>query len=394
MKKKVLIGFGTRPEAVKMSPLILALRGSADFEPIVVTTGQHTEMLDQVLSVFDIKADHSLVLERSSNDLAELNARLIELASGVIAEVKPEVVCVQGDTSTTFALALAAFFQKVKVVHLEAGLRTSDRFSPFPEEINRRLTTVLADLHLAPTKIAAHNLKLEGVASEKIIVTGNTVIDALLSVVARDLVLETLEVSAVLNSGRPYVLVTMHRRESWGDPMFAVSQAIGALARRYPTYDFVIPLHPNPVVQKAMRSGVEGQENVIITAPVPYGDFCKLMSGSKVILTDSGGIQEEAPSLGKPVLVARDTTERPEAVLAGTAKLVGIDFENIVSSVSELLDDPVKYNEVAKIANPFGDGSAALRTISALRFLFSMSVKPTDFDASSQTCVPGEPLAS
>lgn len=379
MKKRVLIGFGTRPEAVKMAPLILALRNSADFHPIVVTTGQHLEILDQVLAVFGIKADHSLVLERTSNDLAELNSKLIEISSAAIARLAPDVVCVQGDTTTTFAMALASFFHKIKVVHLEAGLRTSNKYSPFPEEINRRLTTTLADLHLAPTSIAAANLRADGVDPKNIVVTGNTVIDALLEVVNGDLPYETGVVPEILASNRPFVLVTMHRREAWGKPMEIVSSAIGELATRYPNYDFVMPLHPNQIVQESMRFGVKGRKNVIITDPIPYGDFCKLMNGSKIIITDSGGIQEEAPSLGKPVLVARDTTERPEAIMAGTAKLVGVDKQNIVNSTAELIDDNDKYISVARTANPFGDGYAALRSIGALKYLFSMSIKPLDF---------------
>ena len=381
--KKVLVGFGTRPEAIKMAPLILALQKSDEFEPFVVTTGQHLEMLDQVLDVFGIQVDMRLSLERTSADLASLNAKLIELSSSVLTEVSPDVVCVQGDTATTFAMALAAFFHKTKLVHLEAGLRTSNKFSPFPEEINRRLTTVLADLHLAATELAAQNLIREGVDAQDIVITGNTVIDALLDVVSRQLPYETTDVPTIVNSGRSFVLVTMHRRESWGDPMRVVSQAIGELARRYPDLDFVMPLHPNQVVQDAMRSGIVGLSNVIVIDPVPYSDFCLLMKASKIILTDSGGIQEEAPSLGVPVLVARDTTERPEAIYAGTAKLVGLERSVIVASVSELLDDDLRYLRVAQIANPFGDGRAAVRSVDSLRYLFSLDKKPDNFEAIS-----------
>lgn len=383
MKKRVLIGFGTRPEAIKMAPLVKVMQQSADFDSIVLTTGQHKEMLRQVLDVFGIIPDYEIELIRKSPDLAELTTALIEIADRVIVEASPDVVCVQGDTTTTFALSLVAFYHKIKVVHLEAGLRTDSKFSPFPEEINRRLTSTLADLHLAPTPISAANLIREGVDEAKIVITGNTVIDALLSVVNGSFPFETEIVPKILSDKREFVLVTMHRREAWGEPMVMVSKAIGELAKTFKDLDFVLPLHPNQLVQEAMRSGVSGLENVIITEPVPYGDFCRLMNGAKMVITDSGGIQEEAPSLGKPVLVARDTTERPEAVLAGTAKLVGTQPSQIVAEASRLLSDPQYFRSIAQIANPFGDGSAALRSLMAIGYLFGMALKPADFVADS-----------
>ncbi|MDA8026370.1 MAG: UDP-N-acetylglucosamine 2-epimerase (non-hydrolyzing) [Actinomycetota bacterium] len=379
MAIRALVGFGTRPEAIKMAPMVKALQGDPLFDIDVVTTGQHTSILRQVLDVFSIEPTLELELVRSTNSLGELTSKLMELATSAIEKISPDVVIVQGDTTTTFVLALAAFYAKTKVVHLEAGLRTSNPYSPFPEEINRRITSQLADLHLAPTSIAARNLLNEAIPKERIVTTGNTVIDALLEVIGGGYNLETTEVPDILASNRRYILVTMHRRESWGEPMVQVSTALGKIAKKYPEFDLVLPLHPNELVQSAMRSGLDGASNVKIISPAPYVDFCRLMNGATLILTDSGGIQEEAPSLGKPVLVARDTTERPEAIAAGVAKLVGTDPVDVVREITRLLDDGDYYNSIARRSNPFGDGKAAIRSAEAVKWLFGQSDRPSDF---------------
>ncbi len=379
MAIRALVGFGTRPEAIKMAPMVKALQGDPLFDVNVVTTGQHTSILRQVLDVFSIEPTLELELVRSTNSLGELTSKLMELATSAIEKISPDVVIVQGDTTTTFVLALAAFYAKIKVVHLEAGLRTSNPYAPFPEEINRRITSQLADLHLAPTSIAARNLLNEAIPKERIVTTGNTVIDALLEVIGGGYNLETTEVPDILASNRRYILVTMHRRESWGEPMVQVSTALGQIAKKYPEFDLVLPLHPNELVQSAMRSGLDGASNVKIISPAPYVDFCRLMNGATLILTDSGGIQEEAPSLGKPVLVARDTTERPEAIAAGVAKLVGTDPADVVREITRLLDDGEYYNSIARRSNPFGDGKAAVRSAEAIKWLFGQSDRPSDF---------------
>ena len=379
MTIRALVGFGTRPEAIKMAPMVKALQGDSLFDVSVVTTGQHTSILRQVLDVFSIEPNLELELIRSTNSLGELTSKLMDLATSAVEKVSPDVVIVQGDTTTTFVLALAAFYAQVRVVHLEAGLRTSNPYSPFPEEINRRITSQLADLHLAPTSIAAKNLLSEAISPERIVTTGNTVIDALLDVVNGEYEMETEEVPEVLATGRKYILVTMHRRESWGEPMVQVSAALGEIAKRYPDYDLVLPLHPNELVQSAMRSGLQGAQNVKIISPAPYVDFCRLMNGASIILTDSGGIQEEAPSIGKPVLVARDTTERPEAISAGVAKLVGTNPSVLVAEVSRLLDDASYYSSIARRSNPFGDGKAANRSVDAIKWLFGEGDRPADF---------------
>ncbi|MDA8196433.1 MAG: UDP-N-acetylglucosamine 2-epimerase (non-hydrolyzing) [Actinomycetota bacterium] len=380
MTIRALVGFGTRPEAIKMAPMVKALQNDGLFDTKVVTTGQHTSILRQVLDVFEIEPTLELELIRSTNSLGELTSKLMEVAASAVEKISPDVVVVQGDTTTTFVLALAAFYAKVKVVHLEAGLRTSNRYSPFPEEINRRITSQLTDLHLAPTSISARNLLSEAISPEHIVTTGNTVIDALLDVVSGDYEMETEEVPEILSSGRKYILVTMHRRESWGEPMEQVSSALGDIAKKYPDYDLVLPLHPNELVQRAMRSGLRGATNVKIISPAPYVDFCRLMNGASIILTDSGGIQEEAPSIGKPVLVARDTTERPEAITAGVAKLVGVNPVDVTREISLLLEDESYYNSIARRSNPFGDGHAATRSVAAIKWIFGAGERPADFE--------------
>jgi UDP-N-acetylglucosamine 2-epimerase (non-hydrolysing) len=343
----------------------------------VVVTGQHREMLDQVNDLFGIVPAADLDIIQPRQTLEDITSRALQRLRPVLERERPDAVLVQGDTTTCFAAALAAFYQQIPVVHLEAGLRTDDRYNPFPEEVNRRLTTQLAALHLAPTSISRANLLRDGVDPRDVVVTGNTVIDALLDVVGRGVPFSRPELAAV--EGNDVVLVTAHRRESWGEPMRASGRAIARLARAFPHVVFVLPAHLNPVVREVLLPLLQGAPNVVITEPLAYGDFARLMSLSRVVLTDSGGVQEEAPSLGKPVLVMRETTERPEAVSAGTVRLVGTDEERIVAEVSALLTDPVAYGAMARAVNPYGDGLAAGRSVAAVEHLFGYSGRPADF---------------
>ena len=361
-----MVVFGTRPEAIKVAPAILALKASPLFEPIVAVTAQHRSMLDQVLQLFQIAPDYDLNVIQPRQTLTGVTLRALERLTPVMEETEPHAVMVQGDTTTTFVAALAAFYQQVPVVHMEAGLRTGQRYSPFPEEVNRCLTTRLAGLHLAPTASNKRNLLAENVSEQDIVVTGNTVIDALLHTVEKrvaygDPVLEDLD-----DDPRRVVLVTAHRRESWGDPMRAIGRALRRIALAHPEVLIVFPMHKNPVVREAIAPSIDGLGNVVIVEPLAYGGFARLMSRASVILTDSGGVQEEAPSLGKPVLVMRDTTERPEAMEAGTVTLVGADEERIFGSVDRLLTDEAAYAAMANAVNPYGDGFAAARTTTAL----------------------------
>ena len=374
---RVMVIYGTRPEAIKLAPLIGRLAASEHLQPLPVVTGQHREMLDQVNQLFGIEPVHDLDIITPRQTLTDVTVRALSGLSDVIRAEAPVAVVVQGDTTTSFVAALAAFYAQVSVVHVEAGLRTSDPYNPFPEEINRRLTSQLASLHLAPTRTSRANLVAENVKPSRIFVTGNTVIDALHSVVARrlaysDLALERLD-------GRS-VLITAHRRESWGAPMAASARAIATLARRYPDVTFVLPAHLNPVVREVLLPPLAGLPNVAITEPLPYGQFCRLMQDSHLILTDSGGVQEEGPSLGKPVLVMRETTERPEAVEAGTVRLVGTDEATIVREVAALLDDADHYATMANAVNPYGDGHAARRSVQAIEHFFGLADPPDDFD--------------
>lgn len=375
-----MVVFGTRPEAVKLAPVVQALRRSGSFDCRVVVTAQHRCLLDQVLDLFGITPDVDLNIIRPRQSLTELTVNALAGLSPVFEEIRPDVVVVQGDTTTTLAAALAAFYHQVPVVHLEAGLRTNDRYSPFPEEINRRLATQLTTLHLAPTPDARWNLQAEGVGADSILVTGNTVIDALrwavdLRAPYGDPRLEGLDADP-----RRVLLVTAHRRESWGPPLRQVGRALAALARREPDLLVVIPVHPNPVVREALLPPLRGLPNVMVVEPLAYGGFARLLARSRVVLTDSGGIQEEAPSLGRPVLVMRDTTERPEAVRAGTARLVGTDEDLIVEAVARLLADQDAYRAMATAVNPYGDGRAAQRTVAALGHLLTGAPPPDEFD--------------
>ena len=358
--------YGTRPEGIKMAPLVLALRDDPRFEVRVVVTGQHREMLDQVNQNFGIVPDSDLDIHAPGQSLMQISNRTLEGLTEVLKKDRPDAVLVQGDTSTTFVGALAAFYAEIPVVHTEAGLRTGNKYSPFPEEINRRLTGQIASLHLAPTAASRDNLLKENIDPSTIVVTGNSVIDALLITVASQPRIEDPELAQRLAEGRPVVLVTAHRRESWGEPLEAVGRAIAALARQHPDHDFVFPAHRNPLVRDAIRPAIQDLKNVLMTEPLPYAQFCALLERASIILTDSGGVQEEGPSLGKPVLVMRETTERPEAVVAGAVKLVGTDEEVIVREVSTLITDQDEYSRMARALNPYGDGRAAERTVRAL----------------------------
>jgi UDP-N-acetylglucosamine 2-epimerase (non-hydrolysing) len=375
---KIMVVYGTRPEAIKMAPVVAAIAASPHLSACVVVTGQHRQMLDQVNDLFGIHPDHDLDIISPRQTLAEITTRALIGLSEVIRAERPDMVVVQGDTTTSFVGALAAFYEKVPVAHVEAGLRTADPYSPFPEEINRRLTTQIATLHLAPTPTSRANLVAENVAPERITVSGNTVIDALLDVVARRLPYSDPALDGL--AGKRVVLITAHRRESWGEPMARCARAIGRLATQFADTVFVLPAHLNPVVREVLLPPIAGLRNVVITEPLAYGEFSRLMQDSHIILTDSGGVQEEGPSLGKPVLVMRDTTERPEAVDAGTVRLVGTDEDLIVAEVTRLLTDTAYYDQMANAVNPYGDGHAAARSVQAIEHFFGFAETPEDFD--------------
>jgi UDP-N-acetylglucosamine 2-epimerase (non-hydrolysing) len=364
--KKISFIFGTRPEAIKLCPLIIAMRKYGELVPHVCVTGQHSEMLNQVLNAFEIVPDVDLALMQSNQTLGGLTARAIAAIDGYLVEHTPDMVIVQGDTTTVFCAALCAFYHKIPVGHVEAGLRTWNKHSPFPEEINRVLATRLADLHFAPTNTSRNNLLREGVAPDRIFVTGNTVIDALHlaleKVKANPVAIPELS-SEMLINGHPMVLITGHRRESFGDGFRNICLAIAALAQRFPFAEFVYPVHLNPNVRGPVFSLLGNRPNIHLIDPLGYLPFVALMNRAKIILTDSGGVQEEAPSLGKPVLVMRETTERPEAVEMGTVKLVGTDATAIIENVTTLLCDEAAYAAMANAVNPYGDGNATERIL-------------------------------
>lgn len=364
--KRVMVIFGTRPEAIKMAPVIRALEARPDHEPVVVTTAQHREMLDQVLELFEINTDYDLGVSRPRQRLAALTTRALDQLTDVVESEQPDCVLVQGDTTTTLVGALSAFYAEVPVAHLEAGLRTGDPQNPFPEEMNRRLTSQLARLHLAATPRARENLLAEAFAAEEIVVTGNTVIDALLWAAGQDRPVTDPLLAAAESHGGPVLLWTCHRRESWGAPMERVARAVEEIARAEPELLVVLPAHRNPVVREAVLPTVDRLPNVLVGEPTDYWSFCRLIRRSTLLLTDSGGVQEEAPSLGKPVLVTRDTTERIEALEAGVARLVGTDTLRIIHAVTELLHDPDAYEAMSRQVNPYGDGHAAARVVAGL----------------------------
>ncbi len=376
--KRVMVVFGTRPEAVKLAPVIQELGRSPWFRAVVAVTAQHRGMLDQVLDAFGIVADADLDLIQPGQSLTDITVRALAGLTPLVGRERPEALLVQGDTTTTVAAALAGFYHRVPVAHLEAGLRTFDRYSPFPEEMNRRLTTQLATLHLAPTSTARQHLLAEGVAREAVVVTGNTVIDALLWAVAQDAPWSP-ELGVLEDDHRRVLLVTAHRRESWGPAMTGIGRAVAEIARAEPGVLVVFSLHLNPVVRDALRPALAGLANVLVVEPVAYPVFARLMARAHIVLTDSGGIQEEAPSLGKPVLVMREKTERPEALASGTARLVGTSPERIVDAVRRLLHDQTEYRALASAVNPYGDGRASARTVAALAHLFGLGDRPEEF---------------
>ncbi|WP_428378775.1 non-hydrolyzing UDP-N-acetylglucosamine 2-epimerase [Marinobacter adhaerens] len=370
-KIKTLCVFGTRPEAIKMAPLVLRLASDARFDAGVCVTGQHREMLDQVLELFGIRPDFDLNIMKPGQDLTDVLTGILAGMRDVLSRARPDIVLVHGDTATTFAASLAAYYQQIPVAHVEAGLRTGNLYSPWPEEANRKLTGVLTRLHFAPTPKSAENLAREGVPPSHIEITGNTVIDALLTVVARMDADHQLrsgfeERFDFLDSNKKLILVTGHRRESFGGGFERICQALAKVAKRYPDCQILYPVHLNPNVQEPVRRLLGGIDNIRLIEPLDYLPFVYLMNRSHIILTDSGGIQEEAPSLGKPVLVMRETTERPEAVDAGTVRLVGTDVDLIVSEVERLLTDEAAYKEMAFAHNPYGDGKACDRIVEVL----------------------------
>ena len=382
--KKIMLVFGTRPEAIKMAPLVKEFQKYPEsFQTLVCVTGQHREMLDHVLSIFDIVPDFDLDIMKHGQDLYDVTSRVLMGMRDVLTAARPDVVLVHGDTTTSTAAALAAFYQQIPVGHVEAGLRTHNVFSPWPEEMNRQITTRIASYHFAPTPLSRKNLLQEGIADERITVTGNTVIDALRWVVDKirkdsSLNLELAgQLKAIgydvkrLASPRRLVLITGHRRENFGEGFLNICQAIKDLTVRYPEVDFVFPMHPNPNVRQPIREvfgeKLSDQGNMFFIEPLEYLSFVYLMEKASIVLTDSGGIQEEAPGLGKPVLVMRDTTERPEALEAGTVKLVGTSRDTIVNELSRLLDDPASYEKMSKALNPYGDGKACGRIVERLR---------------------------
>lgn len=381
--KKILLVFGTRPEAIKMAPLVKLFQSyKNDFETIVCVTGQHREMLDQVLNLFSIIPDYDLDIMKANQDLYDVTTRILLGMRDVLSKEKPDIVFVHGDTTTSTSTALAAFYQQIKVAHVEAGLRTDNIYSPWPEELNRQITSRIATYHFAPTTLAKNNLLKENITESSICVTGNTVIDALLWVdnhvksdksliVKLEQVISAMgyDIDRLKDHNRRLILITGHRRENFGNGFKNICRSIKSLSKSYPNVDFVYPMHLNPNVRKpVMEILAEGNNNVFLIEPLDYLPFVYMMNKSYLILTDSGGIQEEAPGLGKPVLVMRDTTERPEAIEAGTVKLVGTEIDSIERNVEILLNDESKYLSMTQAKNPFGDGSASQRIVDMLLF--------------------------
>ncbi len=368
----ILSIFGTRPEAIKMAPVIHALKADAAFTATVCVTAQHRQMLDQALELFSIRPDYDLDIMQDGQDLFGLTARMLPALRHVLLAEQPDMVLVQGDTTTCFVGSLAAFYLRIPVGHIEAGLRTGDIHAPFPEEANRAMTSRLAELHFAPTEQARRNLLAEGIAADTVHVTGNTVIDALLHVRGQLTAEQDWRgvfgsANAVIHDGRPYILITGHRRENFGSGFQRICEAVALLAERRPQLYFIYPVHLNPNVQGPVYSLLSQKANVHLIPPLDYAPFVHAMSHARLILTDSGGVQEEAPSLGKPVLVLRETTERPEAVAAGTVLLVGTDKERIMRETERLLDDEAAYRRMTAVANPYGDGHAAERIAAILQ---------------------------
>ncbi len=382
-KIKVMTVFGTRPEAIKMAPVVLELAKHPDkIVPVVTVTAQHRDMLDQVLNLFQIKPDHDLDIMAAGQTLFDITSRAMMGLDKVLQEEKPDIVLVHGDTTTTFAGALASYYHQVSVGHVEAGLRTHNKYSPFPEEMNRKLTGSIADLHFAPTDTSEQNLVAESVDSERIFVTGNTVIDALHKTVDDDFQFEDEVLQGIDFKNKRIVLLTTHRRENLGEPMRHVYRAMRRLVDEFEDVEIVFPVHKNPKVREVVQEELGGLSKVHLIDPLDYEPFANLMHRSHLILTDSGGVQEEAPALGKPVLVLRDTTERPEAVAAGTVKLIGTDEKVVYDEAKLLLTDRDEYSRMSEACNPYGDGKASQRIIQAILYHYGLAEeKPESFVA-------------
>ncbi|MGO2360772.1 MAG: non-hydrolyzing UDP-N-acetylglucosamine 2-epimerase [Brachybacterium tyrofermentans] len=389
MTLRIMTIYGTRPEAIKVAPIIKAIEADADLENVLVVTGQHREMLDQVNTMFEIVPDHDLNIMAAGQSLNGIVAKVISGVDAILENETPDAVIVQGDTSTVMGAAVASFNRQIPVLHLEAGLRSGDINSPFPEEANRKLTSQIAALHLAPTSTSKANLTREDVSENDIVITGNSVIDTLLHATSTlevrfdDERLEKLQQSLGNNGQERILLVTAHRRENLGSAMEDIGGAVADLARKYPDLTVVFPIHKNPKVRASIRPAVEGLDNVLLIEPLPYAQFTRALSLANIVLTDSGGVQEEAPSLGKPVLVMRENTERPEAVVSGTVKLIGTHRQRLVDEVSLLMDSPEAYEAMANAVNPYGDGQAAARTVAAIKWKFLGGERPADFGTPS-----------
>ncbi len=378
---KVMTVFGTRPEAIKMCPLVNELKKYEGIETIVCVTAQHRQMLDQVLEIFDITPDYDLNIMQSGQTLTGITARAIEGLEVAIGESKPDIVLVHGDTTTSFAGSLAAYYAQVKVGHVEAGLRTFNKYFPFPEEVNRRLTGVIADLHFSPTVSNKKNLLAENVREDDIFITGNTVIDALKTTVRDGYVFKTSELNNIDFENKRVIVMTAHRRENLGQPLVNICTAVKRIAEEFSDVQVVYPVHLNPKVREVAFSVLGDMDNVTLCDPVDVEDLHNLMARSYMVMTDSGGIQEEAPALGKPVLVLRGETERPEAAEAGTVRLAGCEEENIYSMAKTLLTDKEDYDKMAHAVNPYGDGEASKRTAEAILYHFGLGKRPSDFKA-------------
>jgi UDP-N-acetylglucosamine 2-epimerase (non-hydrolysing) len=381
----VFITFGTRPEAIKLAPVVLELQRRGAFGVFVCLTGQHREMLDQVVETFSLPVDHDLRIMREGQSLGHITSAVLKGIDPVLETVRPDIVLVHGDTTTTFAAALAGFYRMIPVAHVEAGLRTDDIFSPYPEEMNRRLADRLALIHYAPTAAAAEALLAEHVAETNLLVTGNTVIDALLATAQMAPPALDARLAAALDRPGPKVLVTCHRRESWGMPMERVARAMKRVCVQMPSVTFIFPIHLNPAVRRTFKELLAGLEQVIFCEPLPYVEFVHVAKAVDAVITDSGGLQEEAPSLGKPVLVMRETTERPEGLAAGTALLVGTQTDAVASALLALLSDRAAYDRMARAINPYGDGRAAERIADHLEYHFGLrAVPPEPFTATRE----------
>jgi UDP-N-acetylglucosamine 2-epimerase (non-hydrolysing) len=380
-KIKVMTIFGTRPEAIKMAPLVKELEKREKIQSIVCVTAQHREMLDQVLDLFNIKPDYDLNIMKERQTLSGITTRILEGLEEVFKEAQPDIVLVHGDTTTTFAGSLAAFYNKIKIGHVEAGLRTFNKYFPFPEEINRRLTGALADMHFAPTMTSKENLLREGINEKDIFVTGNTVIDAMATTVKDNYVFETEQLNNIDFKNKKVIMVTAHRRENWGEPLKNICYALKDIAENFEDVEIVYLVHLNPVVKETAYKILSGVERIHLLPPLDTKETHNLMDRSYLVLTDSGGLQEEAPHLGSPVLVLRDVTERPEAVAAGTVKIVGTDRKKIFGEASNLLKNEEEYKKMANAVNPYGDGRASQRIADAILYYFGItSQRPKDLE--------------